>query len=372
MMRLSSPYLVLPVVLGCFCPEDSASEDVRMRPELARDALDPALMCLAIYQNRSVHGWDGPFLQVRGRETFDAESGLAAGVYRRIKDGQAEMALCFRGSDDEADWRTNLEQLLFDGVPSQYQEAFNLTQLALIDLKKSAPSGSAPLTLTGHSLGGGLAAFSSLFLGGPTRGVSFGTSPLGSGLQRLLGHGRLASAPGIVTHFFMKDDVVPEVEVRGGAHFGRIANPLLEPPPNWSGVLSDRDKEALLLLSGISSKASPYLSKGGAVTRLMAEAVDRLARHSMENYVAALVSNIGENGTGLELVGEWESTGSFFQISSNTARFILTANGHLVLDDFAEVTIPGLSADGRIFELTDSGEWHFDGQTLHFQVGGIA
>lgn len=341
-----------------------------LTPALAREALDPALMCGAIYQNSRVYGWEGPFLQIGGRDTFNEATGLAAGIYERPRGGAREIAICFRGTDDAEDWRANFRQALFGEVPEQYHEGLNLAQLAMIHAKKSAPPGQERLTITGHSLGGGLAAFSGIFLG--QRTIGFASAPLGTGTQAVLGDGRLRSAPKQVTHFFMNDDIVPDSEAFAGSAFGRIAEPRLEPPPNWSGVMSEEDRWALLILSGLNRERSPYLSRGAVAVRLMAEGVNQLARHSMDNYIGALVSRLGANSADLSLTGIWESKGSFFQISSTTTRFTLTANGRLVMSNATDVAIPMIDIKERIIDIADTGTWEFDGRWLDFTIGGFA
>jgi hypothetical protein len=120
--------------------------------ELARIAAD-------VYQpaSRGIDGWSrlGPAdLQAAGiapEALEDRTTGLRAAIYT---DGEGRYALAFAGSNDIPDWLNNLAQ----GVgldAAQYNQAIALAKDA-----KLAFGGE--LAITGHSLGGGLAAAAAL------------------------------------------------------------------------------------------------------------------------------------------------------------------------------------------------------------------
>ena len=102
-------------------------ESIPITTDLASEALDSALMCLAIYRNCQVFGWSGPALKIRGRDLVDEISGLDAGIYERDEQGQRQTVLCFRGSESPADWKTDFDQAIGD-VPEQYHQAVELTR----------------------------------------------------------------------------------------------------------------------------------------------------------------------------------------------------------------------------------------------------
>ena len=134
------------------------------------------------------------------------------------------------------------------------------------------------LSLTGHSLGGGLAAFCGLTK--QLDAICFAAAPLGAGSQRAIERahaGALAGAPGHITHLFMDGDPVPASAERIGKHFGGIVDPELEPPANLSGIISGREKIALFLLAGMD------LGKQAGYAMKAREFLDKTARHSMGN-----------------------------------------------------------------------------------------
>ena len=114
-----------------------------------------AEICQAVYDpsNAGPAGWqrlDATQLQAAGIDPStleDASTGFRAGIYT---DDQGHYVLAFAGSNDGKDWLNNLEQGL--GLSAaQYGEAETLAGLA-----KGAFGDN--LVITGHSLGGGLAA----------------------------------------------------------------------------------------------------------------------------------------------------------------------------------------------------------------------
>ncbi|MFC1776442.1 VWA domain-containing protein [Pseudomonadota bacterium] len=77
-----------------------------------------------------------------------------ASIFRHDSSGHEEIALVFRGTDENLDWWTNLHIDIPDGnAPEQYQMAADLVQKVVNTYPR------AKVTLAGHSLGGGLAQY---------------------------------------------------------------------------------------------------------------------------------------------------------------------------------------------------------------------
>ncbi|MEI7773347.1 MAG: Mbeg1-like protein [Verrucomicrobiota bacterium] len=351
---------ILLILHGAALAKEAGTR-IALTPELAGAVLDPALMCLAIYTDTRVSGWEGPLFSIGKRELGDTPSGLHAGLYRqRGEDGRTRSILAFRGTEllSVRDWKTDLEQALGE-PPQQYLDALTFTQDAML-----ATGLDGTLSLTGHSLGGGLAAFCAL-----TKQLDahcFAAAPLGSGSQRAIekAHpGALAEAPHHVIHLFMAGDPIPASAERIGEHFGAIVDPELEPPANLSGVISGKEKIALFLLAG--------LDLGKQVERAMKarEFLDKIARHSMANYVGALVAQLGAKAGVLDLAGSWESQGSFFQVTGSTASFRLQQNHSLQLRNEFSVLNKSL---GHEVSISDEGRWNFDGRFLHITFPSFA
>ncbi|MGN6154044.1 MAG: XVIPCD domain-containing protein [Lysobacteraceae bacterium] len=146
---------------------DPLTHEVHVRPSFADEVRGPAprdidltlaRMAQDVYgsdnrQRGDVQGWrpltDDQFRQVGIDPALrhNASSGFDADVYT---DGQGRYALAFRGTDAGKDWATNLGQGLgFE--TSQYNQAIALSRQAKVAFGDE-------LVITGHSLGGGLAA----------------------------------------------------------------------------------------------------------------------------------------------------------------------------------------------------------------------
>lgn len=137
-------------------PVGASSFDAQVRGQQPRPIdMKLAEICQAVYDpnNPGPTGWQrlgATQLQAAGIDPSaldDASTGFRAGIY---SDGSGHYVLAFAGSNDGKDWLNNFEQGL--GLSAgQYREAESLAGLA-----KSAFGDN--LVITGHSLGGGLAA----------------------------------------------------------------------------------------------------------------------------------------------------------------------------------------------------------------------
>ncbi len=146
---------------------DPLTGETHVRPSFADEVRGPAprdidltlaRMAQDVYgsdnrQRGEVEGWrpltDDQFRQVGIDPALrhNASSGFDADIYT---DGQGRYALAFRGTDAGKDWATNLGQGLgFE--TSQYNQAIALSRQAKVAFGEE-------LVITGHSLGGGLAA----------------------------------------------------------------------------------------------------------------------------------------------------------------------------------------------------------------------
>lgn len=335
-------------------------EPIALDSKLASVALDPALMCVSIYSDARVTGWTGPAGQLDALPLDDPLSGFHAGLYERDEGGQRLLCLAFRGSELKLDdWKTDLFQAL--GLPAeQYQLARERAQTLKAYTMHADARRPVRGSLTGHSLGGGLAAFGGVCWRLPA--YCFASAPLGSASQRMAEEthaNALRSAPGHVTHFFIEGDRVPDSAVLGGGHFGRIVDPEMSAPQNLSGVESGKERLALLALAGLD--LHPYLNRAISVRH----AIDAVARHASANYVAALMAYTQRTPDGLTLPGYWRSQGSFFQVSSTTTSFNLNANGTLELQN--EITVLG----GSDYTL-DRGRWRFADGVLTVVIPNFA
>lgn len=266
---------------------------VSLTPALVMEALDPALMCLAAYSDKRVAGWQGPDLEMAGLPLDDQKSGFHACFYTRRKDGIREMALAFRGTDisSETDWKTNFLQVILGQLPEQYLRARGFAQELKAAAGAAGRRGELTRTLlTGHSLGGGLAEFAGVFWG--IRSLCFASSPMGKLARKTCAedglHG-INRAAGFVTHIFLEGDFVPDLSNVIGTHLGRVVSPALKPPSNLSGVDTEKNRARTLLLAGLIFDAEKTARRAANANTV----VDLLARHSISNYIEALIKSAG-------------------------------------------------------------------------------
>ncbi len=336
-------------------------EPVQLTENLASEALDPALMCLSIYCDARVTGWEGPLQQLESLPLDDPSSGFHAGLYQRSENGLRLLCLTFRGTEltSAKDWKTDFLQALGE-EPEQYQLARERSQtLKAYALHRNGIEPIRP-SLAGHSLGAGLAAFGGLCWRLPS--FCFASAPLGSGTQHTatrIHPDSLRTAPTYLTHLFMRGDLVPDSTLLMGGHFGRVVDPELDLPGSSKDHLPTEKLLGLLDLAGLDMK--PLMKKGTSMKFI----ADKMARHSCVNYVQALLAHACQLPDGLDMIGYWKSQGSFFSVSSTATCFALKANGTLTLQN--EITVLGEH------NLTlDQGRWHYDSGRLKVYLPNLA
>lgn len=174
--------------------------DARMAA-MADDVYDPA--------SRGVDGWSrlGPAaLEAAGiapEALEDRTTGLRAAMYT---DGEGHYALAFAGSNDVPDWLSNLTQGL--GLDAaQYKQAIALAKDARLAFGDE-------LAITGHSLGGGLAAAAALAVDSPA--VTFNAAGVSSSTLRDAGldprAARVAAADGQVRRYAVDGEILTGVQ----------------------------------------------------------------------------------------------------------------------------------------------------------------
>ena len=121
--------------------------------------------------------------------------GFSATVYQN--DTTGEVVVAFRGTvgtfPSGEDWHTDLYQLGL-GVPVNLIPEMKLA----FDLAKAMQQRYGNVTFTGHSLGGAMAQYAAVELGGNVKAIAFDPAPLSSSLLAA-GKGNIASMPGGVT-----------------------------------------------------------------------------------------------------------------------------------------------------------------------------
>jgi hypothetical protein len=231
-------------------------------------ALDRTLALLArdVYagDGGTVGGWSAVSaaelarLGVAGSPLHDGRTGFAARLY--VHPGHGYI-LAFRGSDERADWIGNLRQAA--GLPApQYRQAVELAT------EVSEALGPRLVGMTGHSLGGGLAAVASLRTG--VAAVTFNAAGVRDSTLERLGIARdvrdLAAESGHVRRYTVDNDILTELQ----EHMIRTRT-VLPDPIGHRIRLPDPDPLS-------------FLQRGVPVIRLP----HALDRHSMDTVISAL------------------------------------------------------------------------------------
>lgn len=366
-MRVPRYFLLLLIAPGLFAGARASDGwiPVPLTPELVVRALDPALMCLAAYSDTRVAGWQGPVRDMGGLPLDDKDSGYHACYYTRTKGGVRELALAFRGTEMASveDWKTDFLQVVLGELPRQYLLArANAQELKALSLASTRRGEPASALLTGHSLGGGLAEFGALCWG--LQSVCFASAPIGARARETCGQAgpRGPRRPAdFVTHIFMEGDYIPELSNLFGSHLGQIVSPALKPPDNLSGVDAGKSRVHTLMLAGLVLDAEKTAKRAANASAV----IDGLARHSMSNYIEALMKNSALPQRCLSIAGAWRSRGSFFQVSSSETTFFLHLNRTVEVQN-------NIAVLGQTTRTLDHGFWDFDGGTLRVQFAGLA
>jgi hypothetical protein len=361
MNRLLAIILAAWVLAGPTASASSGSPQVKLDEALARRSLDSALMCLAVYNSdkeAEVTGWNGPAHQFGGYDFREGTMGLYAGVYdRSTPAGGREAVLAYRGTEVHQmdDWLTDLSNF-WGLVPDAYIDAGKFAQAARAVTQRE---GCQSFSLTGHSMGGGLACYAALLI--KAKATCFGSAALGEGMQEVLwkeAAPHTEEAGYYVLHVFKEDDMVPPLTASNGRHLGSIAVPMLRSPPGYNGLRSPEEKLGYLVVSG-------YLTHKWIKVGAKVAATQIAEGHGIDQYIAGLTNLITPPGTFCP-AGEWVSKGSFFDLTSTETRFRFCRNGNFFLmNDVKFLELPRQ-------HINYSGNWEYQQPYLHMTVPGVA
>jgi hypothetical protein len=155
-------------------------------------------------------------LGLRPSDLTSTQSGFTARVYVTGTGSGAQYVVAFRGStSDKTDWLSNLQQSA--GIRSDhYNRALALGE-------RIARSGNSNVTLTGHSLGGGLASAAAIASGRPAQ--TFNAAGLSDATIRSANDARTAAGvagAGAVSAFYIRGEVLSAIQDGGDRILGGL------------------------------------------------------------------------------------------------------------------------------------------------------
>lgn len=254
-------------------PDGGAKSGIIVDAALAREVIDYARLCEAIYNVGTakyvpVPNWEviNPVAcSLTEKQTVfsDPVNGFKAQVYVNGK----KLAVVFEGTTELIDWSTDITAWL--GVSAgQYQDALNFVGTII-----NATTANYDIIFTGHSLGGGLAAYAALYY--RKKAVVFNAAGLGGGLQANLPKENLSKQ----NEYIRCIDLVGDPVSAFGKQVGTIYT--LEVPASMIGKSGFFD--ARILATGVRAALDP-----DSVGSAKAVSIDPLVLHSINTVVTVL------------------------------------------------------------------------------------
>ena len=170
---------------------------------------------------------------LKPQDLASSQSAFRARVYVKGTDESAEYVVAFRGSTSSTDWQANLRQGV--GLSSDHYAR------ALIIGRALARNSQASVTITGHSLGGGLASAAAIASGRDATtfnaaGLSNATITRANAIRSAAGIGRAAQ----VQAFYVRGEVLSAIQDGGdrviGAIFGGVTGATIADAPAAYGT----------------------------------------------------------------------------------------------------------------------------------------
>jgi hypothetical protein len=172
-------------------------------------------------------------LGLKPQDMTSTQSAFRARLYVKSAGGESSYVVAFRGSTDGSDWKANFQQGV--GLPSDHYAR------ALTIGKALNRHPEANVTITGHSLGGGLASAAAVATGRDATtfnaaGLSDTTIKQANTIRTAAGIGRAAE----VAAFYVRGEVLSAIQDGGdraiGAIFGGVVGAAIADAPSAYGT----------------------------------------------------------------------------------------------------------------------------------------
>lgn len=201
-------------------------------------------------------------LSTKGSKGFiyDKKSGLTAYVMHNPTSSPKEVRIVFGGTTSGKSagglekrnllnggfalkqWIANAKNAVLGQTPDSYRQARELTMKVQQMMAADPRYQDFQLTVSGHSKGGGEAAYATLSQKPPVHAICFSSAELGRGMRESFTDEQKAHATRYVTHYNIKGDVAPNVGKVIG-HLGHIGKVVTLPAEHaWSSPVDRHDK----------------------------------------------------------------------------------------------------------------------------------
>ena len=205
--------------------EPTLTEALRMSSHVYGDQSDDIL----------IGGWT---LSQNKTSILNNQYGLKSAVYERtLEDGSIEYTYAFAGTQDITDILHDGLQLI--GASGQYSQAIKNLQVLQADILTSE------LTLTGHSLGGGLAALGSMKTG--LRALTFNAAGVSLPTKLFNGVNMSQSVESQIDAYILASDPISSIQNIPFNAFPDVnGNKHIIFPKNWNSIIGGHKIESLI------------------------------------------------------------------------------------------------------------------------------
>ena len=139
-------------------------------------------------------------------------------------------------------WVANAKNAAFGKTPDSYKQAKELASKVQNMMAVDPTYKDFTLTISGHSKGGGEAAYAALSLKEPVQAICFSSAELGRTMHKSFSEEQKANASRYITHYNIEGDPVPNVSkaLGGLGHLGKVVT--LPSDGSGSNPLDRHDK----------------------------------------------------------------------------------------------------------------------------------
>ncbi|USE35054.1 hypothetical protein [Endozoicomonas sp. SCSIO W0465] len=154
-------------------------------------------------------------------------------------------------------WIANAKNAVLGKTPDSYEQARQLTQNVQMMVASDPVYNGFTFTVSGHSKGGGEAAYAALSLDKPVKAICFSSAELGKEMRDSIPEKTKAQAARYITHYNIQGDIVPNIGrvAHGLGHIGKVTT--LPAEHSWNSPLDRHDKFTRHINNFVTSSTKP-------------------------------------------------------------------------------------------------------------------